>query len=264
MSDQGLSSGDVDALLGTVWGAHCLEYKGSNLPLTISFPTRCPRAAGQPDHLNLDTGELRPPRCKANLCPYCVRVNRWRTCRAVGASCPTAFLTFTLVGDEWPVIQRRMNKLIERLRNEGYNYEWAWKVECFWISVKRPWGMVTKHRHHVHAFLHGESVPDEATLGAGAERVGFGSEFRFFLLTDKPEYAARYLWPWDKKIMEFHALNLGHNLHVNGGRLVHQSRNFWRYNGERMTSMDAVLKAERTDFERRRAASSAGVRRPVA
>jgi hypothetical protein len=234
MSD--ISSVELDRLLGHPI-RHSLEYEGTNLPLTFSFPTHCPRAQGKPHVVDLTTGELRPPMCKANLCPYCAKVKCWKIARAVGASDPKAFLTLTHAGDSWKLIQRRMNRLAEHLRERGHVFQWAWRVECYW-----PGG---RHGHHVHAYTHGARIPDDVTFGVEARRLGFGPEFHFSFLTDQPSKGPRYVWGI-KKVHEVHPMNIAHHLWINGGRLVHPSRNFWRYGDERMSNMDAVLRAMRS------------------
>jgi hypothetical protein len=184
--------------------------------------------------------------CKANVCPYCGRVKRWQIARAVGAADPTAMLTFTLAGNDWTVIQRRMNKLSERLRRQGYDFKWAWKVECGYT----PSGDHAE-QHHVHAYVYGGALPDEITWAAAGERIGFGSEVHFLELKDRPSRGPRYLWGRKTKIYEIHPLKLPHVLWMNGGRFVHASRGtasspgFWRIDGEPVAGMDAAIRLSR-------------------
>ena len=209
---------ELDDILGGRLPRRCLVYKGMNLPLTFSLVKQCPRRTDHPWELDLRTGELRPQRCKANWCPYCVQVKTRQIARAVGASDPTAMLTFTQVGTTWKVVQRRMNKLSEYLRADGYRFDWVWKVECNSSGH-------AEHDHHVHAYVHGEAVPEELAFDAAAQRVGFGAMTHFLVLTGSTFHSARYLW--GKKPHELHPLRLAHHLEMNGGRLHHPSRNFW-------------------------------------
>lgn len=246
MVDGVVTSKELDALLG-VHERHSLVYKGHEYFPTFQIPKQCPRTVGKPWMLDYETGETYPPTCRANFCPRCVRSNRWKTFRAVGASGPTAMISFSLVGDEWELIQKRMTLLRTRLCKQGYMFEWAWKVECSDSYEAGVW----RHTHHVHAYVHGAAIPDQGTFGEAALLQGFGMQTDLLELTHSREQAAKYLWAWEattktkrgtKTIREINTIYLIHHLSINGGRPVHASHGFWRFRGERMTKK-AVLKA---------------------
>lgn len=239
-----LTTPELDKMFG-LSSRHRLVYGGTNLPLTIGLPERCPRTRATADVVDMETGELRPSWCKANLCPYCAWVNTRKIARAVGASDSSVFFTLTQAGDRWPLIQRRMNRLMEFLRRSDYEVQWAWKVEC----NESRWSDPARHDHHVQGFAHGTRLPSETVIASEAERVGFGLVSQFLVLKHGEKHNPRYLW--GKKAHEVHLLNLGHHLEMNGGRLVHASRSFWRFQKEPMPNMRAVLAAVRADFSER-------------
>jgi len=197
-------------------------------------PKQCNRRIGQGEVLNPSTGELRPHMCGANSCPYCSKIKRRQVVRAVGASDPQAFLTLTQVGNEFPVVQARMRNLFRRLARSGWPMEFIYVVEC-----NRKNG---KHFHHVHALVHGV-VPDASTMADAAQHAGLGAVVQFDELKGDPLRPARYIWQNDsyrrptynngeRKPRKHLPLDLPHLLWINGGRIFHSSRGFWRIDGE--------------------------------
>ena len=243
-------------LNGSPGGLRCYLTQGNEsspaevMPLS-EFPDHCCRAEHKPSWVNTITGEITRPVCKApSLCSYCASVSRQQAMGAVGASQPTAMLTFTAVGAIWLKIKNRVNKLIERVRHDGSSLEWAWKVECSSHASAKPdtggpavgrWleEHHAGHGHHVHALAHGEFPLDEAYFSAQAQRVGFGFNVDLRAPLNSSADAARYLWG-PKKLIEIHPLNHSHHMAVNGGRLWHSSTDFWRYDGVLMPRREVV------------------------
>jgi hypothetical protein len=137
-------------------------------------------------------------------------------------------LTFTHVGDDWPVIRSRMNQLRKILQRSGYLLEWAYVVECNFTE--------SRHFHHVHALAHGD-VPDGGTLTEHAQRVGFGPVTDVKALRDV-KASARYLFKDQPRWRHY----LRHTLYINGGQLVHASRGYWRVSARPVGSMGRTLR----------------------
>lgn len=151
-------------------------------------------------------------------------------------------LTLTRAGNEWPQIQRRMNKLLERLRADGYAPEWAYVVECNWEQPDQRTDYDGRHSHHVHALAYGD-LPDAPTLTDHAVRIGFGPVVQENALSNVPS-GVRYLWSPRKQ--RHH--QLAHFLHMNGGRLQHSTRGFWRVSGQPVKGMDAAIRQTRPGY----------------
>lgn len=206
-------------------------------------PDHCPRCEGKPYVLDFVTGELRPQMCKApGRCPYCAKVKRRKIFRAAGASDPDVLITLTLAGDDWPTIRYRVNQFIEILRRDGYKPQAVWKVEC---NIGYPHERdAAWHFHHVHVYGHGTWPKTEIALSAYAQRAGFGWRVNRRDLAVAVEYAPRYVWG-KKKVHEVHPVSHAHHLAVNGGRLFHATRRFWRFEGKSM-AFDELAKRLKT------------------
>lgn len=217
--------------------SHPLVYRATFLD---QIPKQCNRRLDQGQALNTSSGELRPHMCGANSCPYCAKVKRRQIVRAVGAAEPTAFLTLTLAGDEFSLIQTRMRNLHRSLKRSGWPMEWVWLVECNTSS---------KHLHHVHGLAHG-SVPDEGTFIEHAQRSGFGLQSEISSVKSIPQ-AAAYLWGMDTykrpagKPRKHRVIDVPHFLAMNGGRFQHSTRGFWRVKGLAVGGMDKAVAATR-------------------
>lgn len=239
-------------------GVRCYLTQGNEsspeevMPLS-EFPDHCCRAEHKPSWVNRITGEITRPVCKApSLCSYCASVARLQAMGAVGASQPTAMLTFTAVGAVWMKIKFRVNKVIEHIRRDRYRLDWVWKVECSSQPSSEPdtdgpaigrWLEESHagHGHHVHALAHGEFPLDEAYFSAQAQRVGFGFNANLQAPLNSSVDAAAYLWGREK-FFEIHPLNHGHHMAVNGGRLWHASHDFWRFDGSTMPRHEVIKK----------------------
>lgn len=170
---------------------------------------------------NVETGEVQPARCKSNRCAYCLRLNALRRAAAIAYAQPERAVLLTLVGEDFPTIRRRMNRMREYLTRAGVDVgEWCWHVE------PNPAG----NGHHVHAWQHGPVKIPQALLSECAARAGMGgvvfinrvrSEMGSGQYGLKGVIAAGY----GLKGVEDQASVY---LSENGGRLSHATRGFFR------------------------------------
>lgn len=209
--------------------------------MPFAMPTRCFRGRTWPDP---ETGEMRSEMCKAvSLCWHCAKVRRTKIKGAVGASDPKFLLTLTLASGDWSTTQQMMTMLRKLLLRSGYEFEWAWKVEC--NTGRNAQG---SHDHHVHAYVHGMVPQQRALLSAFASRAGFGPIVDLKLLADHPEKAPEYVWG-AKKIHEVLPVNHEHHLAVNGGHVYHATHGFWRYEGTRMPLGKVLQKVRKARWQ---------------
>lgn len=190
---------------------------------------KCPRRDGEV-LLSGRTGECRPDYCGANWCPFCCHVRAGLYARALGRADPAALVTLTQVGDTWPQTRARMTALQQTLRRRSAGLALAWVVES--ASAGR----------HVHAMVHGP-VPDRASWSAFAQRAGMGRQVDVRVVRETPLRVGQYL------LKEMHRDPLGH-LDLNGGRLVHASRTYWRVDGRQVRGARAAIVASRRPSRR--------------
>lgn len=167
-------------------------------------------------------------RCRALTCPSCIHIEIYRVARAIALARPNRRFLLTLVGDSWQTIRRRVNRIREYLADEGVCFEWAWHVE--W----NPGGT----GHHVHAWVRSAVPVSERLLRAAARRAGIGMAwvspvpwpmgFNAGLLEGvaRSAYGMKLAHegdPWSESL----SVVQERFLDINGGRLVHASRNFW-------------------------------------
>jgi hypothetical protein len=175
--------------------------------------------------LDYASGEWRPARCGRLACPVCVRVEAMIRAAAIWLAKPRRAIRVSLVADAgdpdpWPTVRYRMNKLREHYgRLVGDLGDWCYSVE------PNPRGT----GFHAHVWQHGPAKVDAAALdecsaraGAGLCRVetvrSVGKAAQYGL---KALRGAGYsLKGTDDDPADF--------LRVNGNRLTHQSRGFFR------------------------------------
>lgn len=164
------------------------------------------------------TGAIVPARCGRLACWYCVRVNAKKRALAIAYARPEREITLTLVGDSWPQIRDRMNNARSLLRREVGTVEFVYHVE------ENPAGT----GHHVHAWQHGNYIPQKL-LSATARRVGMGEVAHISKLRSvggASRYGLKGLTYGLKGVI---AEQEGEKyLGLNGKRLSHQSRSFFR------------------------------------
>jgi hypothetical protein len=124
------------------------------------------------------------------------------------------------VGDEWRAIRSNMNNFRRNLRRAGLSVENVFHVEA------NPGGT----GHHAHLWTWGPTLLDEPTISDAAARAGMGQEV-WVGRRDRPDGAP--LWYGMKSVLDAAdpvalAPEICDFLEINGGRLLHASRGFWR------------------------------------
>lgn len=184
----------------------------------------CPHRKGMV-FLNLVTAEVRPARCGRLGCDYCAQRNAWRRAAAIAHARPARAIRISLVADEgdsdpWPTARYRINKVREYLKRWGLDPgEWVSHVEL------NP----ALTGYHAHVWQHGPRKLDKDALDQAAMRAGAGwcKVERVRSVVGAAEYGLKGIggMGYGLKGAETDAAEY---LRLNGGRLTHQSRGFFR------------------------------------
>lgn len=180
--------------------------------------------------LNHCTGERVPTRCRANRCAFCLPRNATRRSLAIALADPSLFLTLTLVGDEFPQIRARWNRVRYEVARAGYPFDAVWHVERF----KRL------DSHHIHAWLHGQDRIPFQLLQRTAVRYGMGQVLwikRWETRAESVGYGLKGI-AYGMKAADTEAYMV-----ANGGRISHATRGYWRCGGQRVAGVRAAERA---------------------
>lgn len=183
----------------------------------------CPARAGMV-FLNLSTGETRPARCGRNACSYCLTRNARRRALAIAYSRPERELRLSLVADAgdpdpWQTARGRINRTREYLKR------WKEPIGLWGFHVEpNPEGT----GYHAHVVQHGPRKINKDALDQASFRAGGGlTRVRKVQHVDglaeyglKGAALAAYGLKGASEGMEY--------LRLNGGRLGHYSRGFFR------------------------------------
>lgn len=184
---------------------------------------RCPKRLGWV-FFNDRSGEIVPARCGRNGCDYCLPLNARRRAGAMAWMGCDRSITLTNLADSddddpWPTARRRYNRIREYLLRESVE-PGAWGV---FIERGGSTGMV-----HAHVAQRGPSaipkrVLQECAHRAGAgwtriEKIRAGAGFSSYVGKGFSTYIGK----------GFSAANAHEALALNGGRLGHFSRGFFR------------------------------------
>lgn len=139
---------------------------------------------------------------------------------------PERFITLTQAPAEWAALRAKMRKLSWRLRQEGYDVEWAWCVERGGRTGMK----------HVHALQHGGFIPQRllqdrwgSIVHISAVRHG-SAPAKYALKGAASKYALKGAQT---------ATGLSVHLDLNGGRGVHLSRSY--LHGKTTAEVEALL-----------------------
>jgi hypothetical protein len=200
-------------------------------------PEGCSRMSGWLV-MSQSTGAVFPARCGRLACAYCVRVNARRRALAISYARPEREITFTAVGDSWPVVRDRVKRVAYGIRKEVGTSEWVWHVE------QNPKGT----GHHVHAWQKGSYVP-QRLLTELAVREGMGRVTHVSKLRNRRKAAGYGLKGLSYGMKGIEADREGEQyLGLNGQRLTHQSRGFFvSTNGDKLGVRGAEKAAMATD-----------------
>lgn len=174
-----------------------------------------------------------PARCGTLACPDCVLLEARRRSLAIAYSRPQRAILLTQVGDDFPTIRGRMFRLAGEIRQEIRRpFEWVWHVE------PNPAGT----GHHVHAWQHGGFVPQGA-LSDLADGVGMGS-VAFINRVRSRSAASHYgLKGLGYGLKQVEQGSADVYLTLNGRRLTHQSRGYYRDTAGRKMAVRAAEEA---------------------
>lgn len=170
-------------------------------------------------------------RCGANFCPWCAPINAAQTARAMALAAPQRMIRLSLVPHQFRRTQLVVASLQKWARRNYGTFEMAFHVE------PNPKGT----GNHIHAWQHGPSKIPQDKLQEACERVGLGYPDirRWRDRGGKTGYGLKGIGYGMKHE------DLEMFLSLNGGRLVHHSRGFFRdgANGERLTLGEAKRRA---------------------
>lgn len=174
----------------------------------------CPRFVGSgAEVVNLFTGELTPKSCYRLVCPVCVVIRAQRVGRAIGMARPTHATALTLLGRNWDSARCHLQSFFRVARRSEPQLQYAYHMEVAEGATEV----------HAHVWLHSISGGDvwldvaKATAGIGdfGELQGIHAPMGLPLT-----YGMKEVVEGDVRARRF--------LELNGHRLVHASRGFWR------------------------------------
>jgi hypothetical protein len=189
----------------------------------------CPKSGGL--WVNADTGERFWDSCKRHSCLVCGPRAAHVTGLAIAVAVPERFVRLSRVGDDWSTIRSRVKRLTYDVRAAGFSWNVAWHVE------RNPRGT----GHHIHAFQWGDFI-DQRKLQRLAQKRGMGfPDIRAWHQVGVvgTAYGMKAATGYGMKGAGESLLDY---LAINGGRLVHASRGFWRDGptGGRLSGIDAA------------------------
>ena len=191
------------------------------LPDSEASPSeRCPNVPESWVLVSASSGAVVSLRCGRNACWYCLPRNALRRAAAIRLAAPERFVTLTQAGEDFAQIRQRMYHFTADLRGLGHSLELVYSVEP---NPKRT-------GNHVHAWQHGDYIP-RADIRAAALRRGMGErvDIRRWQADSNEGYGLKGVGYGLKGAA---ALESGREyLLLNGRRLTHQTRGFWRSGG---------------------------------
>jgi len=184
-----------------------------------------------------------PFRCSQNTCSSCAPVNALQVAGALAMADPRRAVRVSGLPDCWEEVRRRINRLIQRIRRSGYAFEWAFHREV------NP----NNNGSHVHGWQCGDYIP-QPLLQDSCDAVGLGlPDIRRFDAKGAPiTYGMKMVLPPANTPPEQAAADLRTYLDLNGNRLVHATRGFWRDEQGRVTTLRAAMQLVAQRHQRRR------------
>jgi hypothetical protein len=200
----------------------------------------CPNTWGF--YFHPETGERVPRRCNRLSCGFCGPLVAYVTAEAIAMSLPTEHWVITRAGRDFQQIRKRMNSVFHKLRATA-KFEAAWVVH------------LKKGKLHVHIVAWGGDLFGLEDLTRAARNQGMGPHVEWLDMYDATEVIPRYilrpaLVSFDHRdaSLEKSEAVLRNHLDINGGRLVHNTKGFWRTSDRKPLS---GLKAARAVAPRR-------------
>jgi hypothetical protein len=180
--------------------------------LTVCPNTKSPNRGFK----SVSSGRIVPMSCKSNACAFCGPRKAGSIARAIALAEPERAIRLSLVPSEWAPARRAVNRLLEYVREAGYSIEMAWHLE------PNPKGTGA----HAHCWQHGDFIP-QRQLQELSHRAGLGIPYIERVRSQTGRGAAV---GYGLKGMGYgmKAADQAAYLDLNGGRLVHATRGFWR------------------------------------
>ena len=186
---------------------------------------RCPNRLGLA-MLDYVSAEWKPARCRLLKCPYCVGVQAFVRSAAIALAVPKRAIRLSLVADAgeadpWPVARLRINRTREfyqRLTGHSLG-EMCSHVEMNPSSTG----------FHAHVWQHGSRRVDMGALDEAAQRAGggFAKVETVRSVAGASTYGLKGVGGMSYGLKETGS-DPAEYLRLNGGRLTHQTRGFFR------------------------------------
>jgi hypothetical protein len=160
----------------------------------------------------------------------------WKLGLAIAYTEPERFIRLSLVGDDHDTRRNRIKRLAYRVRKDGYSWNVAYGVE------RNPAGT----GHHAHLYQWGSFIP-QRRLQELCAREGMGfPDIRKWEPQGTATYAMKAATYAVKGAQGQDGL--AEHLDLNGGRILHVSRGFWRH-GSGGGTIDTQREAIRAALE---------------
>lgn len=186
------------------------------------------------------TGQIAPASCDANFCEVCAPRKAWKIGRAISLAEPQRAVRLSALPMDqgWQSVRYSVGELTRLIRRDGFEWNLAYHVE---------WNPSGNGMTHAHGWQYGDFVP-QARLQELCEKVGQGFPYieRIKQRVGRGQnvsYGLKGVTYGLKGAYERETLD--GFLEVNGGRLVHSTRGFWRdgRRGETLTLEEAKKRA---------------------
>jgi hypothetical protein len=186
---------------------------------------RCPNRLGLA-MLDFISGEWRPARCHRLKCSYCVGVQAFVRSAAIALAAPKRAIRLSLVADAdevdpWPVAHERIHRTRENYRRlTGHSLG----EMCSHIEMNPQ-----QTGFHGHLWQHGSRRVDMVALDEASQRAGggFAKVETVRSVTGAASYGLKGVGGMSYGMKETEA-DPAEYLRLNGGRLTHQTRGFFR------------------------------------
>lgn len=229
---------------------HPLDYsdRSSNsmvgLPPLTAWPWPLCPTKGREVFRDPRTGRLRPRACGTVRCPVCIVPVALRYAAAIALAEPERLVLLTGVAAEWSTIRKQINRYRQAVRKLGAHCQDAYHVE------ENPAGT----GNHVHMWGWGGAI-DEAVVSAAANSAGLGLfsgvQQAFVPETGRLVYGMKAVLE-DRDTDGAMTAHAERFLELNGGRLLHATRGYWR-DGAKGARLGGVRQAAKVAAARRMA-----------
>jgi hypothetical protein len=237
----------TDARLSSLNGENkaLLDYYGSFRPFLSPHssdwhPSGCEVSPFL--RVNDVTGEVYYPRCgQRRKCLYHVDREAQHIGLIVRDAEPSGFMTITGLPTEWKSIQKKLACLFRKLRRTTTGFSW-----CYYIEYNE-----SKKMAHAHAFTHGPWMHN-GTLSEYSQNIGLGHvDYRTVQEGSFPYFYPTKLLRLDNYSSSKTARSgINAYLDLNGGRIHHNSRDFFRDPQYKITRKEALKTSRLRQFER--------------